>query len=120
MGYSVNSRNAAEFDITRYVKPGENLLAVEVYRFSLVATSRTRTCGGYQRIFRNVTLWNAPQVHMRDFFVKTDLDKDYRDGTVMLVVKLRNYGATPEHQRPLNAGLYDRAREAESRTGSRP
>ncbi|HLP76955.1 MAG TPA: glycoside hydrolase family 2, partial [Candidatus Paceibacterota bacterium] len=34
VGYSVNSRNAAEFDLTSYVKPGKNLLAVEVYRYS--------------------------------------------------------------------------------------
>ena len=34
VGYSVNSRNAAEFDITQYVKPGKNMVAVEVYRYS--------------------------------------------------------------------------------------
>ncbi|MBE3086671.1 MAG: glycoside hydrolase family 2, partial [Bacteroidetes bacterium] len=34
VGYSVNSRNAAEFDITKYVKPGKNIVAVEVYRFT--------------------------------------------------------------------------------------
>jgi beta-galactosidase len=34
VGYSVNSRNAAEFDITKYVKPGKNMVAVEVYRFT--------------------------------------------------------------------------------------
>jgi beta-galactosidase len=35
VGYSVNSRNAAEFDVTKYVKPGKNTLAVEVYRLLL-------------------------------------------------------------------------------------
>jgi beta-galactosidase len=34
VGYSVNSRNAAEFDLTKYVQPGTNTLAVEVYRFT--------------------------------------------------------------------------------------
>ena len=61
VGYSVNSRNAAEFDITKYVKPGKNLVAVEVYRFSagsfLEDQDMWRLCG----IFRNVTLWSAPQ-----------------------------------------------------------
>ncbi|MGC8643207.1 MAG: glycoside hydrolase family 2 TIM barrel-domain containing protein, partial [Isosphaeraceae bacterium] len=109
VGYSVNSRNAAEFDITRYVKPGENLLAVEVYRFSVGSYLEDQDMWRLSGIFRNVTLWSAPQVHIRDFFVKTDLDKDYRDGTVVLVVKLKNYGAHPAHQRPLSAGLYDRA-----------
>jgi len=34
VGYSVNSRNVAEFDLTDYVIPGKNVLAVEVYRFT--------------------------------------------------------------------------------------
>ncbi len=46
VGYSINSRNAAEFDVTRYVKPGRNMVAVEVYRYSAPAvTWKTRTCG---------------------------------------------------------------------------
>lgn len=35
VGYSVNSKNAAEFDLTGYVKPGKNMIAVEVYRFTV-------------------------------------------------------------------------------------
>jgi len=45
VGYSVNSRNAAEFDITKYVKPGKNMVAVEVYRFTSGTWLRIRICG---------------------------------------------------------------------------
>ena len=74
VGYSVNSRNAAEFDITRYVKPGKNMVAVEVYRYSAGSYLEDQDMWRLSGIFRNVTLWSAPQVHVRDFFVKTDLD----------------------------------------------
>ena len=33
-------------------------------------------------IFRNVTIWSTPQQHIRDFFIKTDLDDQYRNATV--------------------------------------
>ena len=60
VGYSVNSRNAAEFDVTKFVKPGKNLVAAEVYRFTagsyLEDQDMWRLCG----IFRNVTLWSSP------------------------------------------------------------
>ena len=79
VGYSVNSRNAAEFDITKYVKPGKNMVAVEVYRYSAGSYLEDQDMWRLSGIFRNVTLWSAPQVHVRDFFVKTDLDAQYRD-----------------------------------------
>ena len=78
VGYSVNSRNAAEFDITQYVKPGKNMVAVEVYRYSAGSYLEDQDMWRLSGIFRNVTLWSAPQVHIRDFFVKTDLDAQYR------------------------------------------
>ena len=92
VGYSVNSRNAAEFDITKYVKPGKNLVAVEVYRFSAGSFLEDQDMWRLTGIFRNVTLWSAPQVHIRDFFVKTDLDAQYKDATVEVTAKVKNYG----------------------------
>ncbi len=93
VGYSVNSRNAAEFDITRYVKPGRNMVAVEVYRYSAGSYLEDQDMWRLSGIFRNVTLWSAPQVHVRDFFIKTDLDSQYRDATLEAILKVKNYGA---------------------------
>src|ERR1035438_9027080 len=74
-GYSVNSRNAAEFDITNYVKAGQkNLLAVEVYRLSSGSYMEDQDMWRLSGIFRNVTLWSASQVHVRDFTIVTDLE----------------------------------------------
>ena len=91
VGYSVNSRNAAEFDVTRFLKPGKNLVAVEVYRYSAGSYLEDQDMWRLSGIFRNVTLWSAPQVHIRDFFINTDLDAQYRDALLVATAKVRNF-----------------------------
>ncbi|MEJ7644770.1 MAG: glycoside hydrolase family 2 TIM barrel-domain containing protein [Chryseolinea sp.] len=106
VGYSVNSRNAAEFDITEHVKPGKNVLAVEVYRFVSGSYLENQDMWRLSGIFRNVTLWSSPQQHIRDFFIKTDLDGQYENAEVTIVSKVKNYGDTPTKPRTLEASLY--------------
>jgi len=107
VGYSVNSRNAAEFDITKYVKPGKNLVAVEVYRFSAGSFLEDQDMWRLSGIFRNVTLWSAPTIHIRDFFVKTDLDAQYKDATVEVTAKVKNYGESPTGINGLGIEVFD-------------
>lgn len=108
VGFSVNSRNAAEFDLTKYLKPGRNMIAVEVYQYSSGTWLEDQDMFRLHGIFRNVTLWSAPQVHIRDFFVKPDLDKDYKDGTLDISAKIRNYGDKSAKVQTLTATLYDK------------
>lgn len=108
VGYSVNSRNAAEFDITRYVKPGKNLLAAEVYTYSSGSYIEDQDMWRLSGIFRNVTLWSAPEVHIRDFFVQTDLDEAYRDATLSAVAKVHNFSDQTAAARELQMELFDR------------
>ncbi|WP_243348385.1 glycoside hydrolase family 2 TIM barrel-domain containing protein [Parabacteroides sp. FAFU027] len=112
VGYSVNSRNAADFDLTKYVKPGKNTLAVEVYQYSSGTWLEDQDMWRLHGIFRDVTLWSAPQVHMRDFFVKQDLDKDYKNATVEVLAKLKNYGDKAGKPQTFTATLYDKAGNA--------
>lgn len=107
VGYSVNSRNAAEFDITRYLKPGNNMVAAEVYQYTSGTWLEDQDMWRLHGIFRNVTLWSSPQVHVRDFFVKQDLDKEYRDAVVDISTKLKNYGDGDAAEQTLTAVLYD-------------
>jgi beta-galactosidase len=108
VGFSVNSRNAADFDLTKYLKPGKNLIAVEVYQYSSGTWLEDQDMWRLHGIFRNVTLWSAPQVHIRDFFVKTDLDKDYKDATIEVLAKIKNYGEKTAQAQTLTATLYDK------------
>ena len=90
VGYSEDSRGPAEFDITDAVKPGENLLAVEVYRFTDGAYLECQDFWRLTGIFRDVVLWSTEALHVEDFRVITDLDAQYRDATLKLDVSVRN------------------------------
>ncbi len=107
VGYSSNSRNAAEFDLTKYLKPGKNLLAVEVYTYSAGSYIEDQDMWRLSGIFRNVTLWSAPEVHIRDFFVKTDLDAKYQNATLAATAKVRNYSEQAAAARELQVELFD-------------
>lgn len=108
VGFSVNSRNAADFDLTKYLKPGKNMIAVEVYQYSSGTWLEDQDMWRLHGIFRNVTLWSAPQVHIRDFFVKTDLDKEYKDATLDVSAKIKNFGEKKAKAQTFIATLYDK------------
>jgi beta-galactosidase len=107
VGYSVNSRCPAELDITKYVKPGKNTLAAEVYRYCAGSYLEDQDMWRLSGIFRNVYLWSTPQAHIRDFTVKTDLDAKYQDAKLNVSAKVRNYGDKPASKKTLSLTLYD-------------
>ena len=107
VGYSINSRNAADFDITNYIKRGNNIIAVEVYRFTTGSYLEDQDMWRLSGIFRNVTLWSTPQEHIRDFFIHTDLDSNYKNATLRVVTKIKNFGNTITHPRKLSVNLFD-------------
>lgn len=90
VGYSEDSRTPAEFRITSFVKPGANLLAVQVYRFSDGSFVEDQDFWRMSGIFRDVWLQAAPKSRIRDFEVKTDLDAAYRDARLTIAVEGEN------------------------------
>lgn len=92
VGFSKNSRNAANFNITPYLQKGENSVAVEVYRNSdgsyLEAQDMFRLAG----IFRTVQLYSTAKVQVRDLVVKPDLDSKYTNGVLNISADIRNFG----------------------------
>ncbi|HVV06043.1 MAG TPA: glycoside hydrolase family 2 TIM barrel-domain containing protein, partial [Puia sp.] len=107
VGYSVNSRNAADFDITGYLLPGKNVLAVEVYRFTTGSYLEDQDMWRLSGIFRNVTLWSSPQEHIRDFYITTDLDAQYKDATLNATAWVKNYSKTATPAKTLEVSLYN-------------
>ncbi len=108
VGYNTGSRNATEFDISPYLKRGaSNSLAVEVYQYSSGSYLEDMDMWRMSGIFRNVTLWSAPEVHVRDFRVVTDLDPQYRNATLRVSAKVRNYGSAPVAARTFSVALHD-------------
>jgi len=111
-GYSVNSRNTAEFDVTPFVKAGKNMVAVEVYRFSSGTWFEDQDMFRLSGIFRDCYLWTSPKVHIRDFFALPDLDAHYKDATLTVTAKVKNFGAKSAAAGKLTAVVYDAAGQA--------
>lgn len=76
VGYSQGSRLPAEFRITDLVRPGENLLAVEVHRWSDGSYLENQDMWMLSGIFRSVELRAEPPIHLRDVALTTTLDDD--------------------------------------------
>lgn len=96
VGYSQDSRLPAEFNITQYLKPGENLLAAEVYRWSDGSYLEDQDFWRLSGIFRDVQLVARPAAHVRDFFVTTPMLKNMREGKFLFSAKVRNLSDKPE------------------------
>lgn len=90
VGYSQESRTPAEFRITPYVKPGSNLLAVEVYRWCDGSYLEDQDFWRLSGIFREVFLFSTPPVQLRDFGVRCQLDEACRDAVLHVTAKVRN------------------------------
>lgn len=110
VGYAEDSRLPSEFNITKYVKPGENTVAVEVYRWCDGSYLEDQDFWRMSGIYRNVSLVSRAAVHIRDFQVKTPLDAQHKNATFKLHVDVRNDGgkATPV---TVEASLLDAAGE---------
>jgi beta-galactosidase len=107
VGYAQGSMEPSEFDITGYVKKGENLLAVEVYRWCdgsyLEDQDMWRTSG----IHREVYLYSTADVRIADFAVRTVLENDYQDAVLQIKPKLKSYNNNTLEDWTVEAQLYD-------------
>ena len=91
VGYNEGGQEPAEYDVTPYVRPGKNTLAVCVVKYSdgyyLEGQDYWRLAG----IFDDVTLYATPKTRLFDWFVTTDLDDQYRDAMLKLNVDVKSY-----------------------------
>ncbi len=92
VGYHQDSMTPAEFNITKYLHPGQNEVAVEVYRWSDGSYLEDQDMWRLSGIYRDVYLVSRAPAYIRDFFVRTDFDKEYRDAELKLNVSVRNLG----------------------------
>lgn len=117
VGYSEGSRTPAQFDISGYLNDGENVMAVEVYRWCNGSYFEDQDFWRLAGIFRDVSLWSRDNASIRDFHVKTELDDAYRDAVLSVDVELA--GAAKAHQ--VEIKLLDAAgKEVFSKTTTHP
>ena len=92
VGYSQNAMSPAEFDVTSYLREGENRLAVEVYRWSDGSYLEDQDMWRLSGIFRPVQLWVRPLVHIADYRVTAIPDERFTKADVTADIVLCNQG----------------------------
>ena len=88
VGYSEDSKLPSEFNISRYVRPGSNSVAMEVYRWSDGSYLEDQDFWRVSGIERSVWLMAAPRLRARDVFINAGLDNDHRDGVLIVDAEL--------------------------------
>jgi len=92
VGYSQESKTPAEFNITTFLMPGENTLAVQIFRWSDGTYLECQDFWRISGIERDVFLYSIPELHISDFFAHASLMNEYRDGDFSLEVDLSYSG----------------------------
>ena len=111
LGYGEDSFLPSEFNITPYLRAGENVVSVQVVRWTdgyfLEDQDQWRLSG----IHREVMLLAEPKLRIADFFYQTQLDKDYKDALLKIRPRIENLTGKPVPGYRLKAQLYDAANQ---------
>lgn len=96
LGCNQDSKTAAEWDVTDKLVPGENTIALEVYRWSAGAYLECQDMWRISGIERDVYLYSTPKTYIADYTVASPLDKEnYRDGELSLAIDIEGLPEIP-------------------------
>ncbi len=107
VGYNQGGMEPAEYDITPYITGGENSIAVKVLRYSDGSYMEDQDTWRLSGIYRDVYLISTPTLHMRDFFITTDLDEHYQNATLHLVTEVENFNRQKTEVWSVRMRLFD-------------
>ena len=107
VGYNEGAQEPAEYNITRYLKTGKNIIAVNVYKYSDGYYLEDQDYWRLAGIFDDVWLFATPEIHVFDWYAKTDFDKTYTDAKLDLSVEVKNYSPSIVNNFTLVSTLYD-------------
>lgn len=91
VGYSQGSKLPAEFNITKYAKPGKNTIAIQIFRWTDGSYLECQDFWRISGIERSVYVYAQPKVRIKDFEVVSNLDKAYEKGLFSLDIELKNH-----------------------------
>ena len=89
VGYSEDSKVAAEFNISKYLKPGKNLIAMQVMRWCDGSYFEDQDFWRFTGIAREVYLYARPKLHAADIRLNAALENNYQDGVLTYKVSLK-------------------------------
>lgn len=102
VGYSENTFDPADFDLTPYIVDGENKLAVRVFKWTASSWCEDQDFYRFSGIFRDVFLYAVPSVHVEDLSVVPTLNDTFDEGTLSVTIKASGSGKA--HIKILEAG----------------
>ena len=91
VGYSEDSKTAAEFKINKYVNTGTNSLVIKIFRWSTGSYLEAQDFWRISGIERDVFLWSQPKFALHDFRVTSTLDDSYKNGIFKLETTVHNF-----------------------------
>lgn len=109
VGYSQGSMEPSEFRITPWLKSGENLIAVEVYKYSDGSYLEDQDMWRFAGIHRSVYLYTTEDIRIQDFGVRTLLDDKYEDAILQISPEIEVYGEQTGFGYTIEAQLFDAA-----------
>lgn len=109
VGYSQGNRVLSEFDISEFVETGTNEIAVEVYKWSDGSYLEDQDFWRLGGIFREVYVWSAPKVHLRDFKITSTLDESYKNGIFGFEGEIVKYQNSDENEVSIHLELLDKS-----------
>ncbi|WMI66232.1 glycoside hydrolase family 2 TIM barrel-domain containing protein [Aestuariibaculum sp. YM273] len=112
LGYGEDSFLPSEFNISPYIKEGENVLSVQVMRYSDGAYLEDQDHWRISGIQREVFIMAEPKLRIQDFFYQTKLDKQYKDAVFQLRPKLENLTGDSVRNASFEYQLYNDKNEA--------
>ena len=109
VGMTKASKSPAEFDITKYLQKGNNLLAVQVFRWHDGSYLEDQDFFRISGIERDVCLYALPKLSIWDFFLKADLDAQYKNGVFSAAVDLRQFAGNNYKNALVTIDILDKA-----------
>ena len=107
LGYAEDSKLESEFNITDYVRKGENTVALQVYAYTDASYLECQDFWRVSGIERDVYLYSTPKIDIRDFTVISGLDENYEHGEAKFSVEVNNYDTINAYNFKVKIELYD-------------
>lgn len=92
VGYTQGGNNDHEFDLSQYVRTGENNICVQVFRWSDASYLEGQDMFHMSGLHRDVYLYATPKVFVRDHYITSELSSDYTSGTMTVELEVDNRG----------------------------
>ena len=89
VGYTQGANNVTEFDLTQYLHAGQNTLAVQVFRWSDGSYLECQDMFRMSGIFRDVYLYNVPDISIRDHYITSQLFEQYRNAKMQVEMRFQ-------------------------------